>query len=112
MRRPSSSKLLSTLLLGQQRTSKSALPADASEMPVFGKGSAAELTAGNVPRGKNFPTLLVSLTMSDEVLHLRSQARRCRRLAENVSNDKDRAVLRRVARDFDEAADELEEARN
>jgi hypothetical protein len=30
-------------------------------------------------------------------------------LAESVSTDKDQAVLRRVAKDFDEAADELEE---
>jgi hypothetical protein len=46
--------------------------------------------------------------MSDEAAHLRSQARRCRRLAENVSSDADQAMLRRVAKDFDEAADELE----
>jgi hypothetical protein len=46
--------------------------------------------------------------MSDEAAHLRSQARRCRRLAESVSTDKDQAMLRRVAKDFDEAADELE----
>jgi len=29
-------------------------------------------------------------------------------LAESVSTDKDQAILRRVARDFDEAAEELE----
>jgi hypothetical protein len=46
--------------------------------------------------------------MSDEAAHLRSQAKRCRRLAENVSVEKDRAILRRVAKDFDEAADELD----
>jgi len=46
--------------------------------------------------------------MSDEVAHLRSEARRCRRLAESVSSERDRAMLKRVARDFDEAADELE----
>lgn len=46
--------------------------------------------------------------MADEVLHLRSQAKRCRRLAENVVDEKDRAMLARVAKDFDEAADELE----
>lgn len=46
--------------------------------------------------------------MSDEAAHLRSQAKRCRRLAESVFNDKDRAMLRRVAVDFDEAANELE----
>jgi len=46
--------------------------------------------------------------MSDEVAHLRSQARRCRRLAENVSSDPDQAIFRRVAKDFDDAADELE----
>lgn len=49
-----------------------------------------------------------SLIMSDEAAHLRSQAKRCRRLAESVFNDKDRAMLRRVAVDFDEAANELE----
>ena len=47
--------------------------------------------------------------MDDEAANLRSQARRCRRLAENVSNGKDRAVLRRLARDFDEPAEELEQ---
>ena len=46
--------------------------------------------------------------MSDEVAHLRSQARRCRRLAESVSSDKDHSMLKRVAKDFDEAADKLE----
>jgi hypothetical protein len=46
--------------------------------------------------------------MSDEAANLRSQARRCRRLAESVSTDKDQVMLRRVAKDFDEAADELE----
>jgi hypothetical protein len=49
-----------------------------------------------------------SRRMSDEAAHLRSQARRCRRLALNVSTDKDQAMLKRVAKDFDEAADELE----
>ena len=46
--------------------------------------------------------------MSDEVTHLRSQAMRCRRLAEHVGSDADQAMLRRVAKDFDDAADELE----
>ena len=46
--------------------------------------------------------------MSDEAAHLRSQARRCRRLAQNVSTEKDQAMLRRVAKDFDEAADALD----
>jgi hypothetical protein len=46
--------------------------------------------------------------MDDEVANLRDQARRCRRLAESVSTEKDQAMLRRVARDFDEDADELE----
>ena len=49
-----------------------------------------------------------SRCMSDDVAHLRSQAKRCRRLAESVSTDKDQAMLRRVAKDFDEAADALE----
>ena len=46
--------------------------------------------------------------MSDKAAHLRSQAKRCRRLAENVSTDQDQAMLRRVATAFDEAAAELE----
>ena len=46
--------------------------------------------------------------MSEEAAHLRSQAQRCRRLAEHVTSETDQAMLRRVARDFDEAADELE----
>jgi hypothetical protein len=46
--------------------------------------------------------------VSDEAAKFRSEARRCRRLAENVSRDKDHALLKRIARDFDEAADELE----
>jgi hypothetical protein len=46
--------------------------------------------------------------MSDEAAHLRSQAKRCRRLAETVSNERDRAMLRRIAREFDETADEIE----
>jgi hypothetical protein len=53
-----------------------------------------------------------SLSMSDEVTHLRSQARRCRRLAENVSSDKDQAMLTRGAKDFDQAADELEKKKS
>jgi hypothetical protein len=53
-----------------------------------------------------------SLSMSDEVANLRSQARRCRRLAENVSTDRDQAMLRRVAKDFEDAADELEKKRS
>ena len=46
--------------------------------------------------------------MSDEAARLRGQAKRCRRLAESVSTEADQAMLRRVARDFDEAAEELE----
>lgn len=49
-----------------------------------------------------------SPAVSDEAAHLRSQARRCRRLAESVSTDQDQAMLKRVAQDFDDAADELE----
>ena len=45
--------------------------------------------------------------MSVEAAHLRSQAERCRRLAENVSSDKDQAMLTRMAKDFEEAADAL-----
>ena len=48
------------------------------------------------------------LFMGDEIGRLRSQAKRCRRLAENVSSESDQAMLRRVARDFDDAAEELE----
>ena len=46
--------------------------------------------------------------MSEEVTHLRSQAKRCRRLAEHVTSEGDRAMLRRVAKDFDDAAEALE----
>ncbi|HKC03067.1 MAG TPA: hypothetical protein VKC17_07165 [Sphingomicrobium sp.] len=46
--------------------------------------------------------------MSDETAHLQSQAKRCRGLAESVSTEKDQAMLRRVAKDFYEAADQLE----
>ena len=46
--------------------------------------------------------------MEDEAAKLRSEARRCRRLAENVSGVKDQALLRRLARDFDEAAEAIE----
>ena len=46
--------------------------------------------------------------MSDEAAKLRSQAKRCRRLAENVSTDQDQAMFTRMANSFDEAADELE----
>ena len=49
-----------------------------------------------------------SLSMSEESINLRSQARRCRRLAEYVSSDQDQAMLKRVAKDFEEAAKELE----
>jgi hypothetical protein len=49
-----------------------------------------------------------SPNVSDEAAHLRSQARRCRRLAENVLTHQDQAMLRRVAKDFDDAADALE----
>ena len=50
--------------------------------------------------------------MNDDAAHLRSQARRCRRLAESVPTEKDQAMLRRVAKDFEEAADELEKKTN
>ena len=50
--------------------------------------------------------------MSNEAAHLRSQAKRCRRLAENVSTEMDQAMLRRVAKDFDAAADGLEKKNN
>ncbi len=43
-----------------------------------------------------------------EAARLRIEAKRCRRLAENVSTDQDQAMFRRVAKDFDEAAAELE----
>lgn len=46
--------------------------------------------------------------MTGKAAHFRSQAERCRRLAENVSTDQDQAMLRRVAKEFDEAAAELE----
>jgi hypothetical protein len=46
--------------------------------------------------------------MSDDAAKLRSEARRCRRLAENVSSEEDQAMLRRFAADFDRAAEELE----
>jgi hypothetical protein len=49
-----------------------------------------------------------SLHLNDEAARLRSQVKRSRRLAENVTSDKDQAMLKRVARDFDEAADDLE----
>lgn len=52
-----------------------------------------------------------SLNMTQDVAKLRSEARRCRRLAENVSCEEDQALLKRIARDFDEAADELERKR-
>ncbi len=43
-----------------------------------------------------------------EAARLRIEAKRCRRLAEYVSSDQDQAMFRRVAKDFDEAAAELE----
>ena len=46
--------------------------------------------------------------MSEEATHLRTEAKRCRRLAEYVSSDQDQAMLKRVAKDFEEAAEELE----
>ena len=46
--------------------------------------------------------------MSNQAAYFRSQAKRCRRLAENVSTENDQAMLTRVAKDFDEAADALE----
>ena len=51
---------------------------------------------------------LARLLTMNEAARLRSQAQRCRRLAENVSTDQDQAMFRRVANDFDEAANELE----
>ena len=50
----------------------------------------------------------VLAVMSDEAEHLRSQAQRCRRLAKSVANDRDAAMLQRIAREFDEAAEALE----
>jgi hypothetical protein len=55
---------------------------------------------------------LVHWCMSDEAAQLRNQAERCRRLAENVSSDKDQAMLRRIALEFDEAAAELEKQKS
>ena len=49
--------------------------------------------------------------MSDEAARLRNQAKRCRRMAEIVSADEDQAMFTRVAKDFDEAEDELEKKR-
>jgi hypothetical protein len=46
--------------------------------------------------------------MCDEVSRLRSEARRCRWLAGTVAAEKNQAVLRHLAREFDEAAEELE----
>ena len=46
--------------------------------------------------------------MTDKAAHFRSQAERCRRLAENVSTDQDQTMLRRVAKEFEEAAAQLE----
>jgi hypothetical protein len=46
--------------------------------------------------------------MIEEAARLRNEAKRCRRLAESVSTDRDQAVLKRVAKEFDEAAAELE----
>jgi hypothetical protein len=54
---------------------------------------------------------LVLLSMTEDVIHLRNQAKRCRRLAESVSTEQDQALLRREASDFDEAADKLEKKR-
>ncbi len=47
--------------------------------------------------------------MSDEASRLRKEACRCRRLADYVSSDKDQALFKRLARDFDKAAEELEQ---
>ena len=46
--------------------------------------------------------------MSEEVTCLRYLAERCRRLAESISIEQDQAMFRRVAKEFDEAAAELE----
>ncbi len=46
--------------------------------------------------------------MSDEATELRNQAKRCRRLAESIPSERDQAMLRRVAQDFEQAADEIE----
>jgi len=46
--------------------------------------------------------------MSDEAAHLRTQARRCRDMAEYASSEEGQAILRFVAWDFDEAADGIE----
>ena len=50
--------------------------------------------------------------MIEEVARLRKEAQRCRRLAESVSSDQDQAMLKRVAKDFDEAAAALEKKTN
>lgn len=64
--------------------------------------------SGRQPRLDEAHCAVRLLYMDGEVAHLRSQASRCRRLAESVSTDQDQAMLRRLAKDFDEAADELE----
>lgn len=46
--------------------------------------------------------------MSDETTYLRTQAKRCRGMAEHASSEEGEAILRFVARDFDEAAERLE----
>ncbi len=49
-----------------------------------------------------------SLGMSEETTYLRTQAKRCRGMAEYASSGEGKAILQFVARDFDEAADGLE----
>ena len=46
--------------------------------------------------------------MAENAARLREEARRCRRLADYVSSDDDQAMFKRLARDFDEAADKIE----
>jgi len=46
--------------------------------------------------------------MIEEVIRLRKEAQRCRRLAESVSSEQDQTMLKRVAKDFDDAAAALE----
>ena len=49
-----------------------------------------------------------SANMSIEVTCLRYLAEKCRRLAESVSIEQDQATFKRVAKEFDKAAAELE----
>lgn len=46
--------------------------------------------------------------MTEDAAKLRSEAERCRRLADYVSSDEDQAMFTRLGKDFDQAAEELE----